>query len=105
MQKLVYTQSFSNFIEETYRLSTKLGVTEKPKDTIDLSSAEAQKSQIGFFRVNLEVMLEHSFRRLKKEQNKMIDHMVLKLYNVCFSLCFDSFVACEIQHQSHVQAL
>jgi len=40
----VYTQSFSNFIEETYRLSTKIGVAEKPKDTIDLSSAEAQKS-------------------------------------------------------------
>jgi hypothetical protein len=86
-------------------LSTKIGVTEKPKDTIDLSSAEAQKSQIGFFRVNLEVMLEHSFRRLKKEQNKMIDHMVLKLYNVGLPLCCNFSVASEIQHQSHVQAL
>ena len=96
MQKLVYTQSFSNFIEETYRLSTKMGVTEKPKEIIDLSSAEAQKSQIGFFRVNLEVMLEHSFRRLKKEQNKMIDHMVLKLYNVSFSPLVNFSVAREI---------
>ena len=50
---------------------------------IDLTSS-AEKGQIGFFRVNLEVMLDHSFRRLKKEQNKMIDHMVLKLYNVRF---------------------
>ena len=41
MQKLVYTQSFSNFIEETYRLSTKIGITEKPKEIIDLTSAEA----------------------------------------------------------------
>jgi hypothetical protein len=98
MQKLVYTQSFSNFIEETYRLSTKMGVTEKPKEIIDLSSAEAQKSQIGFFRVNLEVMLQHSFRRLKKEQNKMIDHMVLKLYNVSFSNCFKFSLAREIQY-------
>jgi hypothetical protein len=98
MQKLVYTQSFSNFIEETYRLSTKMGVTEKPKEIIDLSSAEAQKSQIGFFRVNLEVMLQHSFRRLKKEQNKMIDHMVLKLYNVSFSPLFNCSLAREIQH-------
>lgn len=86
-------------------MSTKIGVTEKPKDTIDLSSAEAQKSQIGFFRVNLEVMLEHSFRRLKKEQNKMIDHMVLKLYNVSLSSRCNFSAASEIQYQSHVQAL
>jgi hypothetical protein len=92
----VYTQSFSNFIEETYRLSSNLGVSEKPKEIIDLSSAEAQKSQIGFFRVNLEVMLEHSFRRLKKEQNKMIDHMVLKLYNVRFSHLYNYSLAREI---------
>jgi len=32
-------------------------------------------------------MLEHSFKRLKKEQNTMIDHCLVKLYNpVKFSI-------------------
>lgn len=82
MQRLIYTQSFSNFIEETFRLglqtsesggSASLG---EGKDTKD-----ASKTQLGFFKVNLEVLMEHGYHRLRKEQNLMIDHMLLKLYN------------------------
>lgn len=54
MSKLIKTQSFNNFIEETYKSS-------------------APKTRIGFFKTNFEVILEHSFKRLKKEQNKLID--------------------------------
>ena len=48
MEKFVRTQSFNNFIEETYKNTS-------------------PKTQIGFFKTNFEVMLEHSFKRLKKE--------------------------------------
>ena len=63
MDKLVITQSFNNFIEETYKNTS-------------------PKTQIGFFNTNFEVMLEHSFKRLKKEQNKIIDQMFFNLQNV-----------------------
>ena len=42
---------------------------------------DASKTQLGFFKVNLEVLMEHGYHRLRKEQNLMIDHMLLKLYN------------------------
>ncbi len=39
-------------------------------------------TQIGFFKVNLEVIVDYNFKKLKKEQNKMIDMQMMKLYNV-----------------------
>lgn len=48
MDKLVKTQSFNNFIEDTYKNTS-------------------PKTPIGFFNTNFEVMLYHSFKRLKKE--------------------------------------
>jgi hypothetical protein len=48
MEKFVRTQSFNNFIEETYKNTS-------------------TKTNIGFFKTNFEVMLDHSFKRLKKE--------------------------------------
>jgi hypothetical protein len=48
MEKFVKTQSFNNFIEDTYK---------------NISP----KTHIGFFKTNFDVMLEHSFKRLKKE--------------------------------------
>ena len=90
MSKLVYTQSFSNLIEETYRLglhSTETNPSPSLSDEDKNASQLVSKSQLGFFKVNLEVMLEHGYRRLRKEQNLMIDHMLVKLYNpVKFSL-------------------
>lgn len=65
MDKFVKTQCFHNFIEETYK---------------NISP----KTPIGFFKTNFEVMLEHSFKRLKKEQNKLIDLTLFNLYNVWF---------------------
>lgn len=63
MEKFVRTQSFNNFIEETYK-------------------NVSPKTPIGFFKTNFEVMLEHSFKRLKREQNKLIDLTLYNLYNV-----------------------
>ena len=54
MEKLVNTQSFNNFIEDTYQNTN-------------------PKSEIGFFKTNMEVIINHSFKKLKKEQNKIID--------------------------------
>ncbi|CDW85806.1 UNKNOWN [Stylonychia lemnae] len=62
MEKLVRTQSFNNFIEETYKNTT-------------------PKSVIGFFQTNLEVMIDHSFKKLKKEQNKLLDKTFFNLQN------------------------
>ena len=66
MEKFVRTQSFNNFIEETYQNTS-------------------PKTHIGFFNTNFEVMLENSFKRLKKEQNKIIDKTFFNLQNVSHS--------------------
>lgn len=65
MSKLVYTQSFSNLIEETYRLG--LHLSNNSTQPSSLNEPESYKSQIGFFKVNLEVLIEHGLKRLKKE--------------------------------------
>eukprot|EP00347_Sterkiella_histriomuscorum_P017091 403350703 len=62
MEKFVKTQSFHNFIEETYKNTT-------------------PQSVIGFFQTNLEVMIDYSFKKLKKEQNKLLDKTFFNLQN------------------------
>ena len=79
MQRLIYTQSFSNFIEETFRLG--LHMSESGGSASLGDGKDASKTQLGFFKVNLEVLMDHGYHRLRKEQNLMIDHMLLKLYN------------------------
>lgn len=54
MEKLVATQCFNIFIEE-------------PSE---------------FFRTNLQVMLGYSFKRLKREQDKIIERNLMNLSNV-----------------------
>lgn len=90
MEKLAYTQSFSNFIEETYKLEClekdeEEGLTNDDQQLLLDKKKSVVQTQIGFFKVNLEIMLEHNFKRLKKEQNRMIEHLLLKLYNVSYS--------------------
>jgi hypothetical protein len=63
MEKFVKTQSFNNFIEDTYKNTT-------------------HQTNIGFFKTNFEVMLDHSFKKLKKEQNKLLDKTFFNLQNV-----------------------
>lgn len=48
IEKLVKTQSFHNFIEDSYK-------------------STSHKNQIGFFKTNMDVIIQHSFKRLKKE--------------------------------------
>jgi len=48
MEKFVKTQMFNNFIEDTYKTTS-------------------HQTMIGFFKTNFEVMLDHSFKKLKKE--------------------------------------
>lgn len=54
MDRLMKSQSFNNFIEDTY-------------------SNVSDKTSIGFFRTNMDVLINYSFKKLKKEQNKLIE--------------------------------
>lgn len=48
MDKFIKTQGFSNFIEETY-------------------TNISHKTPIGFFKTNMDVLINYSFKKLKKE--------------------------------------
>jgi hypothetical protein len=48
MDRLTKTQSFNNFIEDTYQ-------------------NVSDKTPIGFFRTNMDVLINYSFKKLKKE--------------------------------------
>jgi hypothetical protein len=74
MDKLVVTQCFSILIEDTFLLLV--------SDTMPQNSDVAgDYKQIKFFRINLAVMLTHSFKRLRREQNKMIEETFMRLRN------------------------
>ena len=75
MEKLVRTQAFNNFIEETYDNDT-------------------HKSAIGFFKTNINVLVKHSFKTLKQQQRKLINEIYgnfLKPVKFNFSHIYDVY--------------
>jgi len=67
MRQLLQTQAFHNFIEESYKCKGD------------------QKSRIAFFKQNVKVFLRHSFRKVQKEQDKLIQEIV---HNMVFPAKF-----------------
>lgn len=78
MDRLVSTQCFNIMVEESYKMVNmkdcggSSGVVDCGRDSLRM---------IEFYRNNIEVIIEYSFKRLKKEQNKMIEDTFMKLRN------------------------
>ncbi len=62
MEKFCDTQGFNNFIEDSFK-------------------NEKQKTPISFFKTNLNVYFQHSYKTLLKEQNSLIEKQIQHFAN------------------------